>query len=116
MATPIACTASDSGSHPDEQAPTIVTAPDRPAAVRAVLEAPWENDPSSSYRLGQVSDSYYTEMALRLTPEVQIFSASESVDPATLQVGTSVNVWVAGGCRESYPVGCDVAAVEITKD
>jgi hypothetical protein len=66
-------------------------------------------------RLTDPSDRYYEGMSL-VQADTTIVSAAtgRTVGAAEIQDGDAVEVWVTGGCRESFPVQCDVEALRIT--
>jgi hypothetical protein len=87
--------------------------PERPPDVTGAVavmggaegEGPHLTDPS---------DSYYEGMSL-VQADTMIVSAAtgQTVGAAEIQDGDAVEVWVTGGCRESFPVQCDVEALRI---
>lgn len=66
---------------------------------------------ASTVVLTDVDDEYFRGMALRAdTPVVD--GAGDTTTQA-LRDGDRVRVWIDGGCAESYPVRCTVAAVQV---
>lgn len=64
--------------------------------------------------LAEASDRYFEGMSLlRGDPVVVRGSSGERIEPTELRPGDEVRVWVAGACAESYPVQCDVEAVQV---
>jgi hypothetical protein len=88
--------------------------PERPPDVTGTVavmggahgEGPHLTDPS---------DRYYEGMSL-VQADTTIVSAAtgQAVGAAEIQDGDAVEVWVTGGCGESFPVQCDVEALRIT--
>lgn len=66
--------------------------------------------------LVEASDSYFEGMGLRLSGREPLVVGADGQKLTVDDVddGDRVAVWVAGGCAESFPVQCDVVAIEVT--
>ncbi|MFS0703448.1 hypothetical protein AB6N23_02890 [Cellulomonas sp. 179-A 9B4 NHS] len=60
--------------------------------------------------LVDASDRSYEGIRL-LQDDPAVLRGDEAVDAADLTDGDRVEVWLAGGCAESWPPQCDVVAV-----
>ncbi|WP_163543530.1 hypothetical protein [Occultella kanbiaonis] len=60
--------------------------------------------------LTEPSDPYYEGMGL-LRGDPDILRGDQPIEAADLVDSEVVEVWVEGGCAESYPVQCEVVAV-----
>lgn len=82
--------------------------PDRPPDVTGVVaggpEAP---------ALGSASDPYYEGMWLLRGDPAVVGADGRRLDADALVEGAGVEVWVQGGCAESFPVQCPVVAVRV---
>jgi heat shock protein HslJ len=85
--------------------------PDRAPDVRGVVELP-DGFPDSP-QLVEVSDNYYLGMSLAGEAPVIVRGDGGTMSVSELREGDRVAVWTEGGCRESNPVQCDVAAIEL---
>ncbi|CAM3336095.1 hypothetical protein OCAE111667_04335 [Occultella aeris] len=56
------------------------------------------------------SDPYYEGMSL-LRGDPDFLRGDQPIEAADLVDSEDVEVWVEGGCAESYPVQCEVVAV-----
>ena len=62
------------------------------------------------------SDGYYLGMSLLVgDPVVVRGQDGEPLAGSELREGDEVAVWVDGGCQESFPVQCDVVALQVTE-
>ncbi len=65
--------------------------------------------------LGEPSDPYYELMLLRRgDPVVVDGETGKTLDIADLDDGAEVEVWITGGCAESFPVQCEVVALRVS--
>jgi hypothetical protein len=60
--------------------------------------------------LAEPSDPYYDGMGI-LRGDPDVFRGDQSIEAADLLDSEVVEVWIEGGCAESYPVQCEVVAV-----
>ena len=88
--------------------------PDRAATVTGTVGT------DEAGRLGVLDDpseSYYAGMGLRQgDPIVVDTSTGQQVPFESLRQGERISVWVDGGCRESFPVQCDITAIGVQRD
>jgi hypothetical protein len=81
--------------------------------VRGVLQALDTSGPAE-FRLVDASDAYYEGMTVRLLDGATLTAASgDPISRAALSAGSTVDVWVDGGCNESYPVQCDLIGLQV---
>lgn len=85
--------------------------PSRAPDVTGVVAA---SGPQDGATLAEASDGYYEGMSLLQGDPVLVRGANgERIDPAELEPGDDVEVWVGGACAESFPVQCDIEAVRV---
>lgn len=116
--TPASTPQPDTSSIPTTSAPPQVPAPrhpgvpDRQPDVIGTVGADEEGRPGV---LLDPSDSYFTRMSLnRGEPVVLDLETGEELAFADLRGGDRIAVWIDGGCAESFPVQCTVAAIGVT--
>jgi hypothetical protein len=90
--------------------------PDRDPDATGVVGAGVGDSQPTGF-LAQSSDSYYDGMGLwRSDSEPVVVGADGDVLSVTdLNTGDEIDVWVAGGCAESFPVQCDVVAIRVIR-
>lgn len=94
------------GGTADDDAAAV---PDRAPVVTGVVGvAEGGGDPV----LREASDAYYEGMSL-LRGDPVVVRDEVQVAPTELRDGTTVEVWTADACAESYPVQCDVEAIRV---
>ena len=87
--------------------------PSTEPVVRGTLDSA-VTDGSDQFRLVDASDRYYEGMAVRPLQVATITDRSGvAIGAEDLTTGTLVDVWLSGGCAESYPVQCTVAQLQV---
>lgn len=72
------------------------------------------SDQQDGAALAQASDQYFEGMGLlQGNPVLVRGPGGERIEPADLEPGDEVQVWVGDACAESYPVQCDIEAVRV---
>lgn len=115
-ATPTSATPT-SATPTDETSPEPATGvPTRDPDVRGVVSLrPWTSEGVEEAVLGEPSDPYYELMLLRRgDPVVVDGETGKTLDIADLDDGAEVEVWITGGCAESFPVQCEVVALRVS--
>ena len=98
-------------SEPSADQPSVTTA--RIPSVRGVLE-PVEKMPFTPFRLVDVSKVYFDRMTLTILEDVSLTSPTgQPISPSDLEAGMTVDVWLAGGCDDTLPVRCALAAIRV---
>ncbi len=92
---------------------SVTELPDRQPDVTGVVGT-GDKYPGPPY-LVEPSDSYYLGMSLLLGDPVVVRSQDgEAVANFKFGEGDEVAVWIGDGCRETFPVQCDVIALQVT--
>lgn len=97
--------------------------PDRPSDVRGTLSGEpatslVNTSPTADGAWRHASASYFEGMSISNATEpsddVVVDDAADALPLSTLGAGDQVEVWIADGCEESYPVRCTVLAIKLT--
>jgi hypothetical protein len=108
-------TPSDPDDDPGTDAPAA-RVPDRePDVVGVVAAMDGASGPSARLAPDSASDSYYEQMGL-LSGDPMIVDADSGAPLTASDVvdGAEVEVWVTGGCMESFPVQCTIEALRVS--
>jgi hypothetical protein len=105
---------SDPGDDPGTDPPSDLV-PDREPDVVGVVATNGAFGPGAHLAPGSASDDYYEGMGLLGGDPVIVDGDSGTTLTADDVVGgAEVEVWVAGACRESFPVQCDIEALRVS--
>ncbi|MGV3758101.1 MAG: hypothetical protein ACO1PW_00995 [Actinomycetota bacterium] len=89
------------------------TLPARQPDVTGVVA---RSDAGADPALSEASDPYFEGMGLlRGDPVILDDVAAEVLPPSGLEAGDEVAVWVGDACAESYPVQCQVLAIQVRR-
>jgi hypothetical protein len=108
--------ATTSGASVDaDETPAARSLPERDPDVTGVVRA---GPGVQGGTLVDASDGSFEGMALRLSGSepLVVDADGQHVTFDDVDDGDRVAVWVAGGCAESFPVQCDVVAIEVTSN
>lgn len=88
------------------------TAPDREPDVTGVVARAGGASPA----LADASDEYFEGMdLLRGDPVIVDEATGEALTAADLDDGAEVAVWTEDACAESYPVQCQITALQVRR-
>lgn len=89
--------------------------PGREPEVRGVVSKVTTDLGYGEYQLVDPSKSYYEDMSLLGgDPVIVDHETGDLLDVSDLEDGAEVEVWITGGCLESSPVQCAVAALRVS--
>jgi hypothetical protein len=86
--------------------------PDRDADVTGVVGT--GDEYMAPPHLLEPSDGYYLGMSLLQGDPVVVAADGTVVAASDLQDGDEVAVWTGEACAESFPVQCDIVAIQVT--
>lgn len=110
---PDASSTPSTSTAPEVPAPRPPGVPDREPNVTGTVGTDDQGRPGI---LLDPSDTHFARMALnRGEPIVFDLDTSEQLDFADLAGGDRIAVWIDGGCAESFPVQCTVAAIGVNR-
>lgn len=101
---------------PQDRNMPLVFDPSSEPAVRGTLKTMAADTPDQ-FRLVAASDEYFEGMTF-FAYQVPIVTddSGEAIGADKLTDGTTVDVWLLGGCGESFPVQCTVMKLRVVDE